>query len=64
MRRRSSVTILLLSIGLALVGNLATDAVSIDAAWWPWAVWIMTGMLVAAGVILPCSGGVVVYRGR
>lgn len=51
MRRLSAVPIAVVSIGLALVGNLATNTVAVDVPWWPWVVWTATGLLVTFAVV-------------
>lgn len=48
----SPVTALLLSVAIALAGNMATNVVQPPESWdwWPWAVWTVVGLLVAASV--------------
>lgn len=39
-------------IVVGLVGNLATDTVSVDRPWWPWATWTAVAVLVVAAVLV------------
>jgi NACHT domain len=49
--RPSPVTTVLVTAALALVGNLATGTVRIEAAWWTAVVWTLTGLLLVVSVI-------------
>ncbi|MBB2943794.1 hypothetical protein FB565_003523 [Actinoplanes lutulentus] len=46
------VSLPLVGAALALVINLATDTIRIDAPWWPWAVWATTIALLVASIRL------------
>ena len=52
MRRLSLVTIILVPVALAMVGNLASNTVRVSAAWWPWLVWSFSALLVATTVAI------------
>src|SRR3954447_13114584 len=44
-------SVVLLSLALAVVGNLATSTVKVDAAWWAPALWVLFGVLVLGSVV-------------
>ena len=47
----SPVTVVVISVALALVGNLATNTVRVDWRWWPPVVWVLFGALFIGAVV-------------
>ncbi|GAA1274244.1 NACHT domain-containing protein [Saccharothrix xinjiangensis] len=50
--RPSPSTTLVVGIAIALVGNMATNTVSVNRPWWPVTVWVAVAALVVAAVLL------------
>ncbi|MEU7524429.1 NACHT domain-containing protein [Saccharothrix sp. NPDC042600] len=55
-RRPSTATLSALTIAVALVGNMATNTVSVDEDWWPTATWTAVGVLAAAALAVDLLG--------
>jgi hypothetical protein len=54
--RPSPVTSVTVAAAFALVANLATGTVRVEAAWWPPVVWTLAGLLVVASVVTEVFG--------
>ena len=55
-RQLSTVTVVILGVALALMGNLATNTVQVTWRWWPYVAWAAVSLLTLAAVINELAG--------